>query len=394
MSARSNAPLLLAVLATFYNPIASAEPFTPASGAQVLERLPARFDPVQRELSRLRADLAANPADLGRATAMARRYIEQARRDGDPRYLGYAQAALTPWWSQARSAAPAEVLVLRATLAQSTHDFGAALADLDEVLRRDSASAQAWLTRATIQQVTGDYPGARASCARLLGRAPDLVLQTCLASVGSVSGQARASYRNLQRTLAARPDAAAPLRAWAATLLAEMAERLGEVGAAETHYLAALRADPEDSYLQAAYADFLLERGRAPEVARLLAARTANDALLLRYAIALQATQSPQAAQQRAALRARFEAARRRGDTVHRREEARFALDLAGDPREAVRLAKLNWAVQKEPADLRILAEAATASGDAGAARLVRDWLRDSRIEDRTLDALLGAPAA
>ena len=93
-------------------------------------------------------------------------------------------------------------------------------------------------------------------------------------------------------------------------------------------------------------------------------------------------------------MRARFEAARRRGDTVHRREEARFALELAGDPREAVRLAKLNWAVQKEPADLRILAEAATASGDAGAARLVRDWLRDSRIEDRTLDALLGAPAA
>jgi len=394
MSARFHAPLLLAVLAAFHPLIASAEPYTPASGAQVLERLPARLDPVQRELAQMRTGLAANPSDLKRATALAQRYIEQARRDGDPRYLGYAQAALTPWWRQPRAAAPAEVLVLRATLAQSTHDFGAALADLDEVLRRDSANAQAWLTRATIQQVTGDYPGARASCARLLGRAPDLVLQTCLASVGSVSGQARSSYQNLDRLLAARPDAAAPLRAWAATLLAEMAERLGEHGAAETHYLAALRADPEDSYLQAAYADFLLERGRAPEVGRLLAERTANDALLLRYAIALQAAGSPQAAQQRAVLRARFEAARRRGDVVHRREEARFALDLAGDPREAVRLAKLNWTVQKEPADLRILARAAAASGDADAARLVREWLRSSRIEDRTLDAIAGARAA
>ncbi|MCD2515365.1 tetratricopeptide repeat protein [Massilia sp. G4R7] len=392
MSARCYAPLLLAALAVCHS--ARAEPYLPASGAQVLERLPARLDPVQRELARLRADLAASPADLARATALAQRYIEQARRDGDPRYLGYAQAALAPWWNQPRTAAPAEVLVLRATLAQSTHDFGAALADLDEVLRRDGANAQAWLTRATILLVTGDYPAARASCARLLGRAPDLVLQTCLASVGSVSGQARASYRNLQRILAARPDAAVPLRAWAATLLGEMAERLGEHGAAEAHFRTAMQADPEDSYLQAAYADFLLERGRAPEVARLLAARTANDALLLRHALALQATRSPQAAQQRAVLRARFEAARRRGDTVHRREEARFALELAGDPREAVRLAKLNWAVQKEPADLRILAKAAAASGDADAARLVRDWLRRSRIEDRLLDAVPGARAA
>lgn len=392
MSARFYAPLLLVFLAASHG--AMAEPYTPASGAQVLERLPARLDPVQRELASMRASLAANPADLGRATALAQRYIEQARRDGDPRYLGYAQAALKPWWRQPRNAAPAEVLVLRATLAQSTHDFGAALADLDEVLRRDGANAQAWLTRATIQLVTGDYPGARASCARLLGRAPDLVLQTCLASVGSVSGQARASYDNLERILAARPDAAAPLRAWTATLLAEMAERLGEHGAAETHFRAAMKADPEDSYLQAAYADFLLERGRAPEVVRLLDARTANDALLLRHAIALQATGSPRAAQQRAALSARFEAARRRGDTVHRREEARFALAVAGDPREAVRLAKLNWAVQKEPADLRILAQAAAASGDADAARLVRDWLRYSRIEDRTLDAIPGARAA
>jgi hypothetical protein len=52
-----------------------------------------------------------------------------------------------------------------------------------------------------------------------------------------------------------------------------------------------------------------------------------------------------------------------------------------------VRLAKANWAVQKEPADLRILADCALASGDPEAARLVRDWLRSSRIEDRRIAA-------
>lgn len=382
-------PLLLALLLTCS---AAAAPTIPSSGRQVLERLPARFDPVQRELTQLRAELAADPRDVARAAALARRCIEQARRDGDPRYLGYAQAALAPWWKLPRQQVPAEVLVLRATLAQSTHAFAAALADLDEVVRREPGNAQAWLTRATILLVTGDHAGSRSSCARLFGRAPDLVLQTCLAAAGSVSGQARPSYTGLARTLAARADAPAPLRAWSATLLAEMAERLGEHAAAETHFRAALRADPQDSYLLAAYADFLLERGRPREVLPLLEGRTQADALLLRHALALSALGAPEAAGQREALRARFEAARRRGDTVHRREEARFALALAREPAEAVRLAKLNWTVQKEPADLRILARAAAASGDADAARLVRDWLRHSRLEDRSLAA--AAPLA
>lgn len=366
---------------------AAAAPYTPASGTQVLERLPGRMDATQRELARMRAELAANPTDLARAGALARRYIEQARRDGDPRYLGYAQAALAPWWKQPRQQAPLDVLVLRATLVQSTHSFGEALADLDEVVKRDPGNAQAWLTRSTIQLVTGDHAGARASCARLFGRAPDLVVQTCLAAAGSLSGQAAASYKQLERSLAARADSPASLRAWSATLLAEMAERLGDHAAAETHFRAALQADAHDTYLLAAYADFLLERGRAQDVLRLLGTRTQADALLLRHALALSALGASEAGRQSAALRARFEAARRRGDTVHRREEARFALALAGDPAEAVRLAKLNWAVQKEPADLRILARAAAASGDQEAARLVRDWLRQTGLEDRTLGA-------
>ena len=379
----------LVLLAVLYTGAAQAAPYIPASGQQVLERLPGRLEPAQRELARLRAELHANPNDLPRATSLARRYIEQARRDGDPRYLGYAQAALAPWWNSTRAKAPADVLVLRATLNQSTHSFDAALADLDEVVRRDSGNAQAWLTRATIQLVTGDYPGARTSCARLFGRTGDLVVQTCLASVGSMSGSARASYERLRQALAARSDSPAPLRAWSATLLGEMAERLGEQAAADAHFRAALAADPEDSYLLAAYADFLLERGRAKDVLGLLADRTLADALLLRYAIALKTTGSPEAGRHTAALRARFEAARRRGDVVHRREEARFALALDNNPAAAMRLAKLNWSVQKEPADLRILAQAAAATGDAGATQLVRDWIRRHALEDRSLDATL-----
>jgi Tfp pilus assembly protein PilF len=366
---------------------AGAAPYIPASGSQVLERLPGGLDPARRELQGLRAALAAKPGDLTLATTLAQRYIEQSRRDGDPRYLGYAQAALAPWWNQPQP--PSPVLVLRATLRQSTHQFGAALVDLDAVLKRDSGNSQAWLTRATVQLITGDFAAARTSCMRLYSRAPELVVQACLSSVGSISGQAGASYERLRQTYAARRDASPALRAWVATLLGEMAARLSRPDAAEAHYREALALDAADSYLLGAYADFLLDRGRASEVIALLKDKTQADALLLRYAIALKNASAAGAAQAGAELAARFDAAMRRRDNVHQREQARFELALRGDPAAAVLLAKLNWAVQKEPADLRILAQAAAASKDPEAAAIVRDWLKTSKIEDASLVARL-----
>jgi len=372
----------------------AAAPHIPADGNQVVERLPSRADPVQRELLRLRGELSRRPGDLGLASALAQRYIEQARADGDPRYLGYAQAALAPWWTQAQP--PEQVLVLRATLRQSTHQFPAALADLDQAVQRDSGNVQAWLTRATVQMVTGQLAAARASCMRLYSRAPLLVVQTCLSSVGSISGQAADSYRQLQEVQKRHPLDEPGVQVWVATLLGEMAERAGDAAGAEAHFRQALAAGEPDSYLLGAWADFLLDHGRASEAARLLKDKTRNDALLLRYALALQAMSAPDARRQAEVLRTRFDAAMLRGDTVHRREQARFELALRKDPAAAVRLAKANWMVQKEPADLRILADCALASGDTEAAQMVRDWLRSSRIEDRRVAASaarLGAAA-
>jgi len=88
-------------------------------------------------------------------------------------------------------------------------------------------------------------------------------------------------------------------------------------------------------------------------------------------------------------LRARFDASRARGDTVHRREEARFQLQLNGDPKVALRLAQENWKVQREPADLRILAEAAHATGDTLARETVHQWLAATGLEYPAVAALV-----
>jgi len=120
-----------------------------------------------------------------------------------------------------------------------------------------------------------------------------------------------------------------------------------------------------------------------------LADKTRTDPVLLRYALAFEAERSPalQAAAQD--LRARFEASRLRGDRVHQREEARFTLYVLGDGQRALQLAKANWAVQREIADVRILLEAALATADAPTVAMMKDWLRDTRLEDARVARLL-----
>jgi hypothetical protein len=74
-------------------------PFIPESDSQALEHLPfTANDPVMGELRALRDQLKDQPDNLPLAVRLARGYLELGRVTGDPRYAGYAQAALNPWW--------------------------------------------------------------------------------------------------------------------------------------------------------------------------------------------------------------------------------------------------------------------------------------------------------
>ena len=385
---RAAGRLLVAVaLAASAGP-AFATPYTPADDAVVLERLPERSDPALAELKRLRASLATNPGDVAVAVDVARRAIRAARTTGDPRFSGQAEAALGPWW-RARDA-PADVLLLRATILQNRHDFAAALADLDALLAGQPNHAQARLTRATVLTVQGRHAEAMRDCAALARVVAELFAVTCSAAAASVGGEARSAYDSLSRALS-RPSLDATFRAWAATLAGEIATRLDDADAADRHFRDALADDPRDAYTKAVYADFLLDRRRAAEVIALLSSDAANDSLLLRLALAERevAGYERQFHAHRRDLEARFAAAQRRGDTLHLREQARYRLEIEGDAPRALDLARRNWTVQREPADLRILAACARAAGDARAMSIVTEWMSATRLEDAAIARLV-----
>lgn len=369
--------------------VVSAEPFVPQDEDRVLERLPyTPGDSSIRELRARRNALASDPHNVALAVETAITYISKGRTTGDPRYYGYAQAALNPWWNSAD--APTPILVLRADVKQASHDFRGALKDLSLAIEKEPDNINAMLTRAIILQVQGHYKAAQRDCARLLEaarRMPSLQLTatTCAASVASFNGNASQSFQILNNALKRPAGAYVQGRGWALTTLADIAVRLGRARVADKFFHAVLAID-RDAWLLATYADFLLEQDRPQEVIELLRDNTGVDTLLLLLTLAEQQLGAPSLDEHVALLRDRFAASRLRNDQRHLREEARFTLHLLNQPKAALKLARANWRVQHEPEDALIFLKAALAADEPKAARPVLRFLRRSGLEDQRLE--------
>ena len=372
-------------LAAFVAPsrhAAAAATYVPTDDAQVIARVPVR----DAEELAARRTLASSPERVELAVELARADIRRYRAESDPRYLGRAQATLARWWDLAEP--PADVLLVRATIRQSLHDFTGARGDLDRLVALRPDDAQAHLTRAVVATVSGDYVRARESCAvagRLLGM---LVSASCDAPLDGIAGTADAAYTRLSTALAQSRRAARELRGWALTALAELAIMRGQTDAAALHLRGALALDAEDTYARNLLADVLLATHHAVEASSLLAGRESVDSHLVRLAIAEHQTTARETATTRA-MRERIKAAALRGDRVHLREESMFALAVESDAPRALKLARDNWNVQKELADARLLAETAIAANDPEAAAPVIAWARKTSVRDAWLDRSL-----
>jgi tetratricopeptide (TPR) repeat protein len=275
-------------------------------------------------------------------------------------------------------------LVLDATILQSRHAFDASLQELDRALRARPDDAQAWLTRATVLRVLGRYDDAIASCQRLKSIADPGVTILCTESLRGLMGHLDDAYAKIESM--PRQMLAPEARAWRFSELGEMAERRADDAAAEHWFREGLQLSPDDFYMRTAYADLLLRQRRAAETLQLLSGSESMEPMLLRMVIAHEQLGDNAAASADASLRSAFTVEQQRGDAVHRREQARYLLDVSHQPKEALAAAQENWRVQREPDDVLILLRTAQAADAPQAAQAALTFLAASGMQDARLD--------
>jgi tetratricopeptide (TPR) repeat protein len=281
---------------------------------------------------------------------------------------------------------------LQATLQQSRHEFAASLATLDRALAARPEDAQALLIRATVLRVLGRYPEAGASCEQFSRLVEPRLAALCVQSLRGLNGHLESAYASLGQV--STQGWLNSEKSWLYSELGEMAVRLGRDAEAERWFQQDLRLSPADFYVRAAYADLMLQQARPAEALTLLAGQESLEPLLLRIAIAQKRLHDPALGQSSARLRAAFAAELQRGEAVHRREQARFLLEVLDQPAPSLAAALENWSVQHEPDDVLVLMRAARAAGNPDAAAPALDFVRSEGQSDVRVDALTAPMSA
>lgn len=310
-----------------------------------------------------------------------KRLISEVRRSGDPRFLGYAERLFN---QQASQELNDELLVLRATLTQSLHQFDAARQDLKTVLNRSKTPAQrtqALVTLANIEIVQGHYDRADTLCEQLKNERPGLIAASCHAQVAARAGNAQAAYDSLLATTRSLNRASTQERLWAQGTLGDIAAQLGQDSAAK-HWQWVLNQDSEDLYTRAQLADWYLNHEDFNQALAVTKGYEAVDNLAVIRAIALRRINHPEAPALASRLRERFDEALWRGSMLHQRDLARFELDIEQRPNAAAQHAMANWATQREPLDTRLALRSAIAAQDNTALAQLRDWLKQKNQSD------------
>jgi len=372
---------VLAVAAAALPAAAASDRFVPADPQFVVANV--RQATPDAELRGLIERWRAAPVDAA-SVALGRAFVERAHSLREPMYYGRAESVLAA--AAGRPGASSETRRLWAQTLQYRHEFTAAERLLDAILRQSPLDAAARTQRASVRLVRGDFDGARADCAQLMASgASRAVALACLAE--SLGGSGR--IEQARALLAAYPLAEsepAVARAYFLTVRAELAEREHAPDRAIADYRVALTLAPFDDSLRASLADALVAHGATDEADLLLRVDRPSLALVVRRA---GCTRGAERARLHALASSWLELEAARGDALHNREAAMLAL-ADGDAARALAAAEKNFVLQKELPDVRVLARAATAAGDAAARARLADWLRNTGFADAVTENILG----
>ena len=366
----------------------SAEPFKPSTDDEVLVVLPAALMANRSDMAALKKQLAIDPANHQLAATVAMRYVQIGNSEGDPRYYGYARAAIKLWWDDKNP--PATIRSVRAKLKEKDHLYDEALEDLKQIVRIHPKDAQAWIEIANLYRVLGEYDLAIDVGDRLQQFAGEVPTALCRAPVWALTGRAGEGYELLTDILPAARENFPSTVHWIMTVRAEIASAMGHADEVEKHYRDGLAEEPGNLQLIRRFADFLIDQDRPDEALSVSAQSTTDNGVLLAAAIAAKrAGDKELLAGFQNQLESRFEEIRLRGGQPHGRFEARYLLELVGDSKAALKVALSNWERQKEIQDTRIVLESAIAEGDYDAAKPVLQFLIQQNTHHVVLDRLV-----
>ncbi len=286
--------------------------------------------------------------------ARIRSLILAFRRTGDDRNLDAAWATLTPALEE--SIIKSETLVVAAFVAQSRHQFEYAASLLDRALEINNRNDEAWLLKASIHMVMGDSAQAISACKNLRGVSA-LILITCQARVAVLSGDAHSALGGLQRvlTLAGSKDSPPEFLAWSLSVAGDLAAVAGNNDQARRYFERSL-AMSERTQVRAAFVDVLLEQAEFETALAAIPSTSTALPLVIRRLIALkQLHRIDELADISARVASEFEMWIADEDWLHAREMTRFYLDVIDRPLLARRLADVNFELQREPEDVRLV---------------------------------------
>lgn len=391
-------PAVWATFLVLFSQSALAQPYTPDSADAVVDTLPPAIVELAADIRRQQT--SADLVDPSQILSQAMAAYQLAVSSGDARAHGRTLSILQRWPDGSQP--PAMYHILLAAVQQHNHAFDEALSQLQPIIgagpgaANSAAYMQALMMTAQIGLVTGDYARVAQSCEALRNAARRPLFVNCQAQLDGVTGNARAALDLVDDTLRNSAQLNALDYQELFTTAAVINHRLGNTAQAENYYQNALRLAPDLGYLKVNFANLLLEQGRHNELIGWLS--TEDDAtlnpelsiLLARGLLARGTAADRQRADNLVARLARdFELAFMRNEAIPHKEYAQYALQLAGQPTEALQAAKENWSVQKEPSDTRLLASAAAANDDLATLREVEQWINDVGTEDTRLQAIL-----
>jgi tetratricopeptide (TPR) repeat protein len=286
----------------------------------------------------------------------------------------------------------AEVLLTRASMRAALHRFDEAWSDLDEAERRGAPPAQTRGKRASILDARGRTEEALALASEARRDRPGADTTGFVAALLGELGrrdEALAAFREAFESV----NSTSPFPvAWLFFRQGEFWEREGRKDLAITYYQAASERLPAYAHAAAHHAR-LAPADRAEALLRPLAATSDDPEIDAVLAEKLKERGDAAGAQAHAAKAAtRYDELVQRHPAAFADHAARFWLDVGGDPKKALDLAKRNLQFRKTPRSYQLAVLAALEAGDRKTAcDLGTEGLALPRLSSLFRDTVKGA---